>query len=145
MLGWDTHAGQGALTGRLAGVMKGLGEGLDALKSGLGPAWSETAVAVVTEFGRTAAINGTNGTDHGTGTVAFLAGGRIAGGRVIATWPGLGTSQLFEGRDLAPTTDLRAVLKALLIEHLHLPQDGVERVVFPDSRDVAQLRDCVRV
>jgi uncharacterized protein (DUF1501 family) len=145
MLGWDTHAGQGALTGRLAGVMNGLGEGLDALKSGLGPAWSETAVAVVTEFGRTAAINGTNGTDHGTGTVAFLAGGRIAGGRVMTTWPGLGTSQLFEGRDLAPTTDLRAVLKALLIEHLHLPQDGVERVVFPDSRDVAQLRDCVRV
>jgi len=145
MLGWDTHAGQGALTGRLAGVMKGLGEGLDALKSGLGPAWGDTAVAVVTEFGRTAAINGTNGTDHGTGTVAFLAGGRIAGGRVITRWPGLGPSQLFEGRDLAPTTDLRAVLKALLVEHLRLPQDGVERVVFPDSRDIAQLRDCVRV
>ncbi|HTY69385.1 MAG TPA: DUF1501 domain-containing protein [Alphaproteobacteria bacterium] len=144
MLGWDTHAGQGAATGRLAGVMKGLGEGLEALKDGLGPEWRQTAVAVVTEFGRTVAINGTNGTDHGTGTVAFLAGGRIAGGRVIANWPGLGPSQLFEGRDLAPTTDLRAVLKALLVEHLQLPQDGVERVVFPNSRDVAQLRDCVR-
>jgi len=145
MLGWDTHAGQGALTGRLAGVMKGLGEGLDALKEGLGPAWQEAAVAVVTEFGRTAAVNGTNGTDHGTGTVAFLAGGRIAGGRVITRWPGLGPSQLFEGRDLAPTTDLRAVLKALLIEHLGLPQDGVERVVFPGSKQVAMLRDCVKV
>jgi uncharacterized protein (DUF1501 family) len=145
MLGWDTHAGQGALSGRLAGVMKGLGDGLEALKSGLGPAWNDTAVAVVTEFGRTVAINGTNGTDHGTGTVAFLAGGRIAGGRVIATWPGLGPSQLFEGRDLAPTTDLRAVMKALLVEHLRLPPDGVERVVFPDSRNVASLRDCVKV
>ncbi len=144
MLGWDTHAGQGALTGRLAGVMKGLGEGVEALKEGLGPAWHETAVAVVTEFGRTVAINGTNGTDHGTGTVAFLAGGRIAGGRVITRWPGLKSSQLFEGRDLAPTTDLRAVLKALLIEHLHLPQDGVDRVVFPNSPDIAQLRDCIR-
>jgi len=145
MLGWDTHAGQGAVTGRLAGVMKGLGEGLEALKEGLGPEWRETAVAVVTEFGRTVAINGTNGTDHGTGTVAFLAGGRIDGGRVITAWPGLGPTQLFEGRDLAPTTDLRAVLKALLIEHLQLPQDGVERVVFPGSRDVAALRDCVKV
>lgn len=145
MLGWDTHAGQGALTGRLAGVMKGLGDGLAALKGALGPAWGDSAVAVATEFGRTVAINGTNGTDHGTGTVAFLLGGRIAGGRVIADWPGLGASQLFQGRDLAPTTDLRAVMKALLVEHLGLPIDGVERVVFPNSRHVAMLRDCVKL
>ena len=144
MLGWDTHAAQGALTGRLAGVMKGLGEGADALKAGLGPAWKDTAVAVVTEFGRTVAVNGTHGTDHGTGTVAFLLGGRIAGGRVITEWPGLARARLFEGRDLAPTTDLRAVLKALLVEHLELPEDGVERVVFPDSRRVAALKDCFK-
>lgn len=145
MLGWDTHAAQGALTGRLAGVLTGLGEGLDALKTSLGPAWGDTAVIAVTEFGRTVAVNGTNGTDHGTGTVAFLLGGRIAGGRVITRWPGLGAAQLFQGRDLAPTTDLRAVLKALLIEHLGLSGDGVDRVVFPDSRQVAQLRECVKV
>jgi uncharacterized protein (DUF1501 family) len=84
MLGWDTHAGQGAATGRLAGVMKGLAEGLAELKASLGPAWSESAVVVVTEFGRTVAVNGTNGTDHGTGTVAFLLGGAVAGGHAMA-------------------------------------------------------------
>ncbi len=144
MLGWDTHAAQGALTGRLAGVLHGLGDGLDALKTSLGPAWRETAVAVVTEFGRTVAVNGTNGTDHGTGTVAFLLGGAIEGGEVRTRWPGLTRSQLYEGRDLAPTTDLRSVMKALLVDHLGLPEDGVERVVFPNSRPVARLRDCVR-
>lgn len=143
MLGWDTHAGQGALTGRLAGVMKALAEGLDELKTSLGPAWQQTAVAVVTEFGRTVAVNGTNGTDHGTGTVAFMLGGAVAGGRVLGKWPGL--AQLYENRDLMPTTDLRAIMKAVLVDHLGLPPDGVERVVFPNSAAVARLRDCVRV
>jgi uncharacterized protein (DUF1501 family) len=142
MLGWDTHAGQ---NGRLAGVLRALGEGLDALRVSLGPAWKETAVAVVTEFGRTVAVNGTNGTDHGTGGVAFLLGGAIAGGRVITKWPGLTQTQLFEGRDLAPTTDLRSVMKALLIDHLGLPANGVERVVFPNSGVAPALRDCVNV
>jgi len=143
MLGWDTHAGQGATTGRLAGVMKGLGEGLEGLKESLGPAWKETVVAVVTEFGRTVAVNGTNGTDHGTGTVAFLIGGAVEGGRVLGKWPGL--SQLYENRDLAPTTDLRSVMKGVLVDHLGLPRDGVERVVFPKSASIPQLRDSVRV
>ena len=80
----------------------------------MGEAWRETVVAVVTEFGRTARINGTEGTDHGTGTVAFLIGGALKGGRVIADWPGLKPAQLYEDRDLKPTTDLRAVLKGLL-------------------------------
>jgi uncharacterized protein (DUF1501 family) len=145
MLGWDTHAGQGVLTGRLAGVLRALGEGLDALRVSLGPAWRDTAVAVVTEFGRTVAANGTNGTDHGTGGVAFLLGGAVAGGRVITKWPGLNQTQLYEGRDLAPTTDLRSVMKALLIDHLGLPADGVERVVFPNSAAAKPLRDCVNV
>jgi uncharacterized protein (DUF1501 family) len=142
MLGWDTHAGQGALVGRLAGVMKALGEGLDELKASLGPVWQKTAVAVVTEFGRTVAVNGTNGTDHGTGTVAFLLGGAVAGGRVLGRWPGL--AQLYENRDLMPTTDLRAVMKTMLIDHMQLPPDAVERVVFPNSTEVARLRDCIR-
>ena len=77
-------------------------------------AWRETVVAVVTEFGRTARINGTEGTDHGTGTVALLVGGALKGGRVIADWPGLKERDLYESRDLKPTTDLRAVLKGVL-------------------------------
>lgn len=143
--GWDTHANQGALNGQLANRLRDLGEGLAALKPALGSAWHQTAVAVVTEFGRTVAVNGTNGTDHGTGAAAFLLGGAVNGGRVIARWPGLGTSQLYEGRDLAPTLDLRAVMKGLLIDHLGLPADGVERVVFPGSRDVRPLRETLRV
>jgi uncharacterized protein (DUF1501 family) len=103
----------------------------------MGDAWRETVVAVITEFGRTARINGTDGTDHGTGTVAFLAGGAISGGRVIADWPGLKTVQLYEQRDLKPTTDLRAVLKGLLRDHLHLEARVLADSVFPDSADVA--------
>lgn len=77
----------------------------------MGPAWRETVVAVITEFGRTARLNGTNGTDHGTATIALLAGGALKGGRVLADWPGLKQANLYEGRDLKPTTDVRTVLK----------------------------------
>ncbi len=142
---WDTHANQGVLTGRLAVTLRNLAEGLDALKTSLGTVWRETAVVVVTEFGRTVAVNGTGGTDHGTGSVAFLLGGAISGGRVVTRWPGLGASQLHEGRDLTPTTDLRSVLKGVLIDHLGLPTDAIERVVFPGSRDARPLRDTLRV
>ena len=88
-MGWDTHANQGASSGTLAQRLAGLDNGLRALADGLGPLWTQTAVLVVTEFGRTAAVNGTRGTDHGTGGCAFLAGGAVRGGRVIADWPGL--------------------------------------------------------
>ena len=142
--GWDTHANQGLLTGRLATVLKGLGESLATLKTSLGPAWNKTAVAVVTEFGRTAAVNGTGGTDHGTAGIAFLLGGAVQGGRVIARWPGLSAGNLFEGRDLAPTLDLRSVLKAVLAEHLGLAPSAIERTVFPDSASAAPLRDLIR-
>jgi len=103
----------------------------------MGDAWRETVVAIVTEFGRTAQINGTDGTDHGTGTVAFLTGGALRGGRIVADWPGLKPAQLFEGRDLQPTTDLRAVLKGLLRDHLRVDERVLANDVFPDSRDVA--------
>jgi uncharacterized protein (DUF1501 family) len=142
--GWDTHANQGVLNGQLAGRLRDLGEGLAALKPALGKAWRQTAVVVATEFGRTVAVNGTNGTDHGTGAAAFLLGGAVTGGRVVARWPGLGANQLYEGRDLTPTLDMRSVMKALLIDHLGLPADGVERVVFPDSRNAQPLRDTLR-
>ncbi len=138
--GWDTHAGQ---VRRLGEALAQLDAGMAALKDNLGEAWRETAVLVVTEFGRTARVNGTRGTDHGTGTVAFVAGGRIAGGRVLANWPGLAPGRLLEARDLQPTMDLRSVAKALLVQHLGLPA-GALLSVFPDSRDAAAAPGLVR-
>ncbi|MCC6469233.1 MAG: DUF1501 domain-containing protein [Alphaproteobacteria bacterium] len=143
--GWDTHANQGAARGRLALVLQILAEGMVALRDGLGPAWDKTVVLVATEFGRTVQVNGTGGTDHGTGGVAFLLGGAVAGGRVVADWPGLSPAKLFEGRDLMPTTDLRAVAKAVLIDHLRLPAASVDAQVFPSSAAVKPMAKLVRV
>ena len=140
--GFDTHAQQ---RNRIVGPLTAFAEGMVALKDALGSAWNETVVLAASEFGRTAQVNGTLGTDHGTGGVAFILGGRVAGGRVLGRWPGLATSQLHEGRDLAPTTDLRAVAKALLKEHLGLPEDALSRVVFPDSRTVRPFPDLVAI
>ena len=131
--GWDTHAGEGGATGRLMQLLGGLDAAFAAFESGLGPAWKETVVVAITEFGRTAQVNGTVGTDHGTGTVAFLAGGAVAGGRVIADWPGLKPTQLYQARDLAPTTDLRAVLKGVLSDHLGLSASVLGHAVFPGT------------
>jgi uncharacterized protein (DUF1501 family) len=139
--GWDTHQAQ---VNRLSGVLRQLDAGLAGLKDGLGPAWQQTAVLVMTEFGRTARANGTGGTDHGTGTVAFVLGGAVRGGRVLADWPGLGTGRLLEDRDLQPTTDLRAVAKGLLAQHLGLSQAALVQV-FPGSKTEAQTRGLVRV
>jgi uncharacterized protein (DUF1501 family) len=142
--GWDTHANEGAAEGQLAGRLAALDQGLATLKHELGPVWSDTAVLLVTEFGRTAAINGTRGTDHGTATAALLVGGAVAGGRVIADWPGLSARALYQGRDLAPTLDLRSVLKGLLQEHLLVPPRELERTVFPDSTAAPPLRGLLR-
>jgi uncharacterized protein (DUF1501 family) len=131
--GWDTHADEGALNGRLATLLGALDGAIAAIETNMGAAWSETVVAVVTEFGRTARINGTEGTDHGTGTVAFLAGGALKGGRVVADWPGLKETDLHDKRDLKPTTDLRAVLKGLLKDHLRVDDKALAADVFPDS------------
>ena len=138
--GWDTHANQ---KGRLAAVLGGLGEGLVSLAQALGPAWDRTVVLTLTEFGRTAVPNGTGGTDHGTAGAAFVMGGAVKGGRVIADWPGLARSRLYESRDLAPTLDSRAVCKAILRDHLGLPLDAIDRVVFPASSDVPPIVDLV--
>jgi uncharacterized protein (DUF1501 family) len=131
--GWDTHQDEGAVGGRLALLLGALDGALAAIEKEMGPAWRETVVAIVTEFGRTARINGTEGTDHGTATVALLAGGALKGGRVIADWPGLKEANLYAGRDLKPTTDLRAVLKGVLKEHLRVPDAALATKVFPDS------------
>lgn len=139
--GWDTHANQVA---RLRGPLQQLDAGLAALKDGLGAAaWQQTAVLVMTEFGRTARINGTRGTDHGTGAVAFVLGGAVAGGRVVADWPGLAPGRLFEDRDLAPTTDLRSVAKGMLAGHLGLDGTVLERV-FPGSDAAAPMPGLLR-
>ena len=133
--GWDTHAAQ---TPRLAAALRRLDAGLAALKQGLGEAWRQTAVLVMTEFGRTVRVNGTNGTDHGTGTIALVLGGAVAGGRVVADWPGLGAGRMLEDRDLRPTCDLRSVAKGLLAQHLGLDAAALART-FPDSAGAAPL------
>jgi uncharacterized protein (DUF1501 family) len=141
--GWDTHANQGAGQGILASRLGGLDAGLAALKQELGVYWQNTVVVIATEFGRTVAVNGTRGTDHGTGGCAFIAGGAVRGGRVIADWPGLAQRDLYEGRDLKPTTDLRAVFKGILVEHLGAEVAQLDRDVFPDSANVAPLEGLV--
>lgn len=141
--GWDTHAQEGGPVGRLAQLLGGLDGALAEFQSGLGPHWRDTVVVVATEFGRTAKINGTAGTDHGTGTIALLAGGAVKGGRVIADWPGLANGKLYEGRDLAPTTDLRAVLKGVLRDHLGINERVLAERVFPDSAMVKPVKGLV--
>jgi uncharacterized protein (DUF1501 family) len=141
--GWDTHANEGGAEGQLAGRLRALDQGLATLRQELGAAWSETTVLLVTEFGRTAAVNGTRGTDHGTGAAAFLLGGAVAGGRVIADWPGLAPRALYQGRDLAPTLDLRSVFKGILAEHMGVPPRVLEDSVFPDSAAAKTLRGLV--
>ena len=141
--GWDTHAQEGGPVGRLAQLLGGLDNALAEFEIGLGGHWRDTVVVVATEFGRTAKINGTSGTDHGTGTVALLAGGAVAGGRVIANWPGLRAADLYESRDLAPTTDLRAILKGVLHDHLGLGERVLAEQVFPDSAMVRPAKGLV--
>lgn len=130
--GWDTHAGQ---KNRLAGQLTGLDAMLAALKEGLGTAWSDTLVVIATEFGRTAAANGTGGTDHGTASLAMLLGGTVAGGRIVADWPGLGQSQLYEGRDLKPTTSLDALIGSAVAGHFALDPARAVPGLFPGSKD----------
>jgi uncharacterized protein (DUF1501 family) len=142
--GWDTHANQGGFKGALAQRLAGLDEAVRALAEELGPLWLQTAVLVVTEFGRTAAMNGTRGTDHGTGGCAFLAGGAVRGGRVIADWPGLARTALLDNRDLRPTLDLRSIFKAVLHEHLHVDAKTLATRIFPDSSGAPPLQGLMR-
>jgi uncharacterized protein (DUF1501 family) len=138
--GWDTHGNQ---VNGLKKPMTQLDAGMLSLKTALGPAWAETCVLVVTEFGRTARMNGTKGTDHGTAAAAFALGGAVKGGRVVANWPGLSESQLFQNRDLAPTLDIRAVAKGALAHHLGLSHAALARV-FPGSHAASPLGGIIR-
>jgi len=133
--GWDTHANQGLAGGALDRLLGQLAEGLMAFRTDMGPAWKNTTVVVMTEFGRTARPNGTRGTDHGTAGAGFVLGTRVAKSHVVADWPGLSTSSLFEKRDLKPTLDTRAVLKGALAGTFDLTAAQLERV-FPGSAAV---------
>ena len=128
--GWDTHSGQ---RGRLAVQLKNLDGMLGTLKSGLGADWARTLVIVATEFGRTVRPNGTGGTDHGEASVAMMFGGAVAGGKVLADWPGLATASLYEGRDLKPTTSLDALIGGALSQHYELEPARVMASLFPRS------------
>ncbi len=141
--GWDTHFNEGIAQGRLSQLLGALDEALAAIKTNMGAAWRDTVVALATEFGRTARINGTEGTDHGTATVALLVGGALKGGRVIADWPGLKPANLYQNRDLKPTTDLRAVLKGVLRDHLRADDRTLAQTVFPGSEAIKPMAGLV--
>ena len=142
--GWDTHVGEGAGDGQLARRLQTLDQALLALKSALGPAWKKTAVVMATEFGRTVRPNGSGGTDHGTGTAAFLLGGAVDGGHVRAEWVGLNPAVLKDGRDQPPRTDLRALFKGVLADHMGVSQTALQSTVFPDSGGVVPMKGLIR-
>jgi uncharacterized protein (DUF1501 family) len=131
--GWDTHTAQ---KGRLNAQLTGLDALLAAYRDGLGEDWKDTLVLVATEFGRTARENGTGGTDHGTGATAFLLGGAVDGGKVVADWPGLGQTSLYEARDLKPTINLDALVATALGQHFGQDPARMAQVLFPDTGSI---------
>ena len=142
--GFDTHSGQGGVDGLLAARLNQLDQVIAGLETGLGPAWSDTVVVAFTEFGRTARINGTGGTDHGTASALVLAGGALKPGGIVGDWPGLAQNRLFENRDLAPTLDIRAVFKGVLADHLGLDRRALDSAVFPGSAEVRPVGGLIR-
>ena len=141
--GFDTHANQGGADGQLANRLRGLDTVIDGLSTGLGPDWSNTVVVVATEFGRTARMNGTRGTDHGTASTALVLGGGLKNGGIIGDWPTLADAKLFEARDTAPTLDMRGLFKGVLAEQLGLDRQVLDAKVFPDSAGVAPVTGLV--
>ncbi len=128
--GWDTHSGQET---RLSRQLSSLDQLIAAMHSSLGDIWQKTTIIVATEFGRTAATNGTGGTDHGTGSAALILGGEVSGGRVIADWPGLNQNNLYENRDLKPTTNLDMLIASLVSASFSLDNKLVVKTLFPES------------
>ncbi len=124
--GWDTHSQQ---TARLGRMLPALDEALASLRESLSVYWATTTVLVMTEFGRSASMNGSQGTDHGTAGVAFVAGEQVAGGQVLTDWPGLGPHQLLEGRDLRPTRDIRSVIMPIVQRQFQLSTVAMNTVL----------------
>lgn len=143
LTGWDTHANQGTEQGRMIEPMRILAEGITALRDGMAEDWRHTAVVVITEFGRTVAANGSGGSDHGTGSVAFLVGGAVRGGRVVGDWPGLASNRLYQNRDLYPANDVRGLLKGVLADHLGLDDKRLSGTIFPASDGVAPFKGLI--
>ena len=139
--GWDTHAGQ---RGRLGAQLNGLDQMVASIKEGLGPLWDKTLVLVATEFGRTVKVNGTQGTDHGTASVAWLLGGAVQGGRVVADWPGLGDAALYEGRDLKPTAGLDSVIGSAAAAHFGVDPARTMAAMFPGQKSARAMGGLVR-
>lgn len=142
--GWDTHARQGGLQGQLANRFASLDGIVDQFRTELRDVWRQTVLIMVTEFGRTVAMNGTRGSDHGVAGAAFVMGGAVVGGKVFTDWPGLKSAALYEGRDLMPTMDIRVLFKAVLIDHLGADPGAVDEIVFPESR-LTGLKGLIRV
>lgn len=141
--GWDTHANQGVAGGALDRLLGQLADGLTAFRAEMQDAWSDTTVVVMTEFGRTARPNGTRGTDHGTAGAAFVIGPGVARSAVLSDWPGLASNALYEGRDLKPTMDTRAVLKGAIAATFDLSAAQADRV-FPGSDGIRGMYDMMR-
>lgn len=139
--GWDTHTGQ---EGRLARQLKSLDTMIAAIRDGLGPVWQKTTIVVATEFGRTAASNGTGGTDHGTGSAAMVLGGDVNGGRVIADWPGLSTGNLYEGRDLKPTTNLDTLIASITGTGFGIDPTKISKTLFPENNTSKAIEGLLR-
>ena len=139
--GWDSHTNQALPNGAMSNNLRTLDATLAALREGLlpGGTWDRSVVLVATEFGREVAVNGNQGTDHGSGGAAFVLGGAVHGGRVLADWPGLAKKDRFEGRDLRVTTDLRAAVRGLLADHLQVPRAALDGLVLPGSSGLPRL------
>jgi uncharacterized protein (DUF1501 family) len=135
--GWDTHVAEGGATGQMANRLKELGDGLAAFCQDLGEHMEDIVIVTMSEFGRTARENGSRGTDHGHANVMFIMGAKVRGGKVYGRWPGLATEVLYEGRDLALTTDYRAVCGEVLARHMN-QRDGDK--IFPGFRAHEPLR-----
>jgi uncharacterized protein (DUF1501 family) len=142
--GWDTHVAEGAADGQLARRLQMLDTAIDAMRAEMGAVWNRTAVVMATEFGRTVHPNGSGGTDHGTGGAAFLFGGAVAGGQVRAEWVGLSANVLKDGRDQPARTDLRALFKGVLAEHMDVPKSALESAIFPESASAAPIKGLIR-
>ena len=140
--GWDTHANQGMGGGALDRLLSRLAAGVLALREGLGDSWRDTTVVVMTEFGRTARPNGTQGTDHGTAGAGFVIGPTVSRSAVVSDWPGLAERSLYQSRDLRPTLDTRSVLKGVVSGVFDLTASQADRV-FPGSEGVRGMVDLV--
>ena len=133
MGGWDTHAAQGNERGQLASRLTEFSDGLAALYRDLGDRMADVVVLTMSEFGRTVRENGNRGTDHGHATAMLVLGGPVKGGRACGRWPGLAPEQLYEGRDLAVTTDFRHLFAEVAVRHLGIPASAPIFPGFPTN------------